>query len=78
MTCVGCGEPIKFKAKVRAQQVICNVYVKGAWNRVEHYHADCYTTAGSPHGTAEESAATNPRRAAANAPAAQPAPAPAA
>lgn len=72
VSCMTCGDPIKFKAKIRAQQVICNVYVKGAWNRVEHFHADCYTAAGDPYGAPEVSAATNPRRAAANAPAAPP------
>lgn len=78
VTCAACGEPVKFKAKVRAQQVICNVYVKGAWDRVEHFHADCYTSAGSPHGDAQVSAATNPRRAAATPAGAPPAPGPAA
>ena len=33
--CVHCGERVKFQAKVRGQQVICNVYVKGHWDRVE-------------------------------------------
>ncbi len=50
VTCVGCGEHVKFKAKVRAKQVICNVYVKGVWQRVEHYHETCYHSAGSPYG----------------------------
>lgn len=65
VSCMACGDPIKFKAKIRLQQVICNVYVKGAWDRVEHFHADCYADAGNPYGEAEVSAATNPRRAAA-------------
>jgi hypothetical protein len=43
---------VKFAAKTRRHQVICNVYVKGKWDRVEHYHAECYETAGEPHGTA--------------------------
>ncbi len=76
VSCAACGEPVKFKAKVRAQQVICNVYVKGAWDRVEHFHAECYTEAGSPHGDAQESAASSPRRAAAAPADAPPAPAP--
>jgi hypothetical protein len=50
--CAGCGERVKFQAKVRLQQVICNVYVDGRWDRVEHYHADCYERAGEPHGEA--------------------------
>ena len=50
VTCIGCGEHIKFKAKVRAKQVICNVYTKGVWQRVEHFHEECYTLAGDPYG----------------------------
>jgi hypothetical protein len=49
--CAACDEQVKFAAKVRRQQVICNVYVNGKWDRVEHYHAECYTSAGEPHGT---------------------------
>jgi len=41
---------VKFQARLRLQQVICNVYVKNVWDRVEHYHADCYQAAGSPYG----------------------------
>lgn len=48
--CAFCGERVKFQAKVRNRQVICNVYVSGHWDRVEHFHAECYTTAGHPHG----------------------------
>jgi hypothetical protein len=51
-TCQACDEQVKFKAKTRAHQVICNVYVKGVWNRVEHYHYECYISAGEPYGTA--------------------------
>ncbi len=48
--CAFCGERVKFQAKVRNRQVICNVYVGGQWDRVEHFHAECYTKAGKPHG----------------------------
>lgn len=48
--CAHCGERVKFQARLRLQQVICNVYVKNVWDRVEHYHADCYQAAGSPYG----------------------------
>lgn len=48
--CVRCGERVKFRAKVRPKQVICNVYVAGRWDRVEHYHDKCYADAGEPHG----------------------------
>ena len=51
--CVGCGDRVKFQAKIRLQQVICNDYVDGRWDRVEHFHAVCYTEAGDPHGPAE-------------------------
>jgi hypothetical protein len=51
--CSHCGERVKFQAKLRKQQVICNVYVDGRWNRVEHYHAECYEEAGQPHGATE-------------------------
>jgi hypothetical protein len=50
--CARCGERVKFQAKARKQQVICNVYVDGRWNRVEHYHAECYEEAGAPYGQA--------------------------
>ena len=48
--CVSCDEQVKFKAKVKAQQVICNVYIDGRWDRVEHYHEECYTNTGQPYG----------------------------
>src|SRR4051812_6347281 len=52
VSCAACDERVKFQAKVRHQQVICNVYVKGVWDRVEHYHAECYAKAGQPYGEA--------------------------
>ena len=48
--CAHCDERVKFQARVRHRQVICNVYVKGRWDRVEHFHADCYDTADQPFG----------------------------
>lgn len=50
--CPHCEERVKFRARHRDQQVICNVYVDGVWNRVEQYHEECYDQAGSPHGEA--------------------------
>jgi hypothetical protein len=50
--CACCGEPVKFRAARKALQVICNVYVDGRWDRVEHYHAKCYDRAGQPYGAA--------------------------
>jgi hypothetical protein len=44
---------VKFQAKVRNKQVICNVYINGQWNRVDDYHSECYVTAGSPYGEPE-------------------------
>jgi hypothetical protein len=48
--CVHCGERVKFQAKMRHKQVICNVYVAKRWDRVEHFHAPCYDEAGEPYG----------------------------
>ena len=48
--CITCDEQVKFKAKVKMQQVVCNVYVDGKWDRVELYHHECYETAGAPYG----------------------------
>jgi hypothetical protein len=51
-TCAHCGAPVKFVARQQGRQVICNVYDNGVWQRVEHYHADCYKAAGEPYGSA--------------------------
>ena len=48
--CMHCDERIKFQAKMRHQEVICNVYEKSKWLRVEHYHSDCYKLAKEPFG----------------------------
>jgi hypothetical protein len=48
--CTGCGEQVKFAAKQQRQQVIANVYVHGRWDRVEHFHDDCYVRASQPYG----------------------------
>jgi hypothetical protein len=50
--CQACGNAVKFAAKSKLQQVICNVYVDGRWNRVEHYHEACYVETGEPYGAA--------------------------
>ncbi len=52
--CTTCDEQVKFAAKQNRQQVIANVYVDGRWDRVEHFHAECYVEAGAPYGTASE------------------------
>ena len=48
--CAHCDTPVKFVAKAQLQQVIANVYESGTWNRVEHFHEDCYAEAGKPYG----------------------------
>ncbi|MDQ1403471.1 MAG: hypothetical protein QOG03_1787 [Actinomycetota bacterium] len=48
--CTHCGTPVKFVARAQLRQVIANVYVDGTWNRVEHFHADCYVEANQPYG----------------------------
>lgn len=52
--CAGCEDHIKFSAKDRANQVICNVYRKGEWVRVEHFHEACYRKTKQPHGQPED------------------------
>jgi hypothetical protein len=49
-TCVHCGTQVKFVARAQMRQVIANVYENGSWQRVEHFHADCYVAAGQPYG----------------------------
>lgn len=51
--CVLCGERVKFQAKMRHQQAICNIYEKNAWVTVVHYHYPCYKEAKEPYGPAE-------------------------
>jgi hypothetical protein len=55
--CVHCRTAVKFAARTHPQQVIANVYVDGAWDRVEHYHEPCYLEAGAPYGEAKPAAA---------------------
>lgn len=52
--CSHCGERVKFQARERHMQVICNVYVDGRWDRVEHFHAPCYEEAGQPFGEPQD------------------------
>lgn len=59
--CAHCDQQVKFRARVKAQQVICNVYADGRWVRVEHYHRDCYDAAGAPYGPPDESQPMRPR-----------------
>jgi hypothetical protein len=48
--CAVCGQRVKFVARSHARQVIANVYDEGRWQRVEHFHAQCYDDAGAPFG----------------------------
>lgn len=48
--CAHCGAPVKFVARAQLRQVIANVYVDGNWDRVEHFHAECYDEADQPYG----------------------------
>lgn len=52
--CSLCEEIIKFRARERRTQVICNVYTDNKWDRVEHFHTDCYLAAEEPFGEAAE------------------------
>ncbi|MCB0994835.1 MAG: hypothetical protein KDB21_07075 [Acidimicrobiales bacterium] len=52
--CSCCEKAIKFRARERLQQVICNVYIDGKWDRVEHFHDECYDEAGAPYGEPAE------------------------
>jgi len=54
--CAHCGEPVQFVARAHLRQVISNVYEEGTWQRVEHFHADCYEEAAEPYGPAAERA----------------------
>lgn len=63
--CTHCGDRVKFQAKVRNRQIICNVYIKGTWDRVEHFHSECYDEADQPYGEPEPAPDFRRRRAAA-------------
>ncbi len=52
--CMHCGDRVKFQARLRLQQVICNIYTKGRWDHVEHFHAECYDEADQPFGEPED------------------------
>lgn len=60
--CAHCDEQVKFAAKVNRQQVIANVYLDGRWDRVEHFHEECYALAGAPYGEATVTTNANGRR----------------
>ncbi|MGH9292162.1 MAG: hypothetical protein ACRDZ6_05215 [Acidimicrobiales bacterium] len=55
--CLECGHQIKFAARTHPRQVIANIYADGVWQRVDHFHEQCYLDAGEPCGVASEPAA---------------------
>jgi hypothetical protein len=61
--CSHCQTPVKFAAKLHKMQVIANVYVEGRWDRVEHFHDECYELASDPYGEVDASNALKTRRA---------------
>ncbi|MBW8826954.1 MAG: hypothetical protein JF603_11500 [Acidobacteria bacterium] len=52
--CTHCQEQVKFAAKQTKFQVIANVYVDGRWDRVEHFHQECYELAAEPWGSSSD------------------------
>jgi len=48
--CEHCQKGVTFRARKKLTAVIVNCYWRGAWQRVEHYHSDCYEAAGQPYG----------------------------
>jgi len=46
--CVRCGKQIKFAARTHPRQVIANVYIDAAWNRVDHFQRSATSTQASP------------------------------
>jgi hypothetical protein len=52
--CVHCRQQVKFAAKLHRYQAIANVYTAGRWDRVEHFHEECYDEAGEPFGPASD------------------------
>ena len=61
--CAECDEQVKFAAKITRMQVIANVYVAGRWDRVEHFHEDCYAVAAAPYGRPSQPVVKRPRSA---------------
>ncbi len=68
--CTACDTAVQFKARIKMQQVICNVYVDGRWDRVEHFHRECYDTAKQPYGVPDDTQLLRPKNRAAAAAAA--------
>jgi hypothetical protein len=52
--CNICGDPLKFSARERREQVIANVYTPmGEWALIKTFHPECYQDLKEPFGPAE-------------------------
>lgn len=61
--CNGCGEQIKYRARgAKPKKVVCNIYRRGKWQRVEHYHPECFTEHGPRITITESKLPTNNNR----------------
>lgn len=38
------------KTRFPIKEIIANVYFEDKWQRVEHFHSDCYDKMGNPYG----------------------------
>jgi hypothetical protein len=56
VVCPRCAELVKFQAQKRLKKVVANVYEDGRWVRTEHWHSECYVSAGEPYGPPDETA----------------------
>lgn len=54
IVCRRCGAEIKYRARTKDREVLCNVYENGAWDRLERFHPACYVGAGEPYGPVVE------------------------
>ncbi len=50
LECDACSMPIKYSAKFPTNQIIANVYDGNVWQKVVHYHEECYQELDYPHG----------------------------
>lgn len=50
LDCDACSMPIKYSAKFPSNQIIANVYENNVWQKVVHYHEECYRQLAYPYG----------------------------
>jgi len=48
--CDKCDDQIKFRAKIKSDYVIANIYEDGIWKAVVFFHDNCYDEAEQPYG----------------------------